>query len=188
MIGFVRGKVVKLKSGICLIESSGVGYLCLISFQTFLKLKDKEEAFLWTYLQVKEDSLNLFGFFEEEEREFFLKLISIPGIGPKMAIQILSHFPLTDLKEAISSQNIKKLSSIPGVGKKTAERLVLEMKGGLVSDIISSSRISDEAVSALINLGYNNKMAQETVEKVLSEKKELSLEELILSSLKILGK
>lgn len=188
MIGFIKGKIVKLKSNSCLLESGGIGFLCLISFQTYLKLKDKEEALLWTYLQIKEESINFFGFFEEGEKDFFLKLISIPGIGPKMAIQILSHLPLENLKEAISNQDIKKLSSIPGVGKKTAERLILELKGGLPPEEKAVYSIRDEAISALLNLGYNNKMAQDAVEKVLSEKKDLSLEDLILFSLKILGK
>ncbi|MEJ5166870.1 MAG: Holliday junction branch migration protein RuvA [Thermoanaerobaculia bacterium] len=188
MIGFVKGKIVKLQSNICLVESGGVGYLCLISFQTYLKLKDKQEAFLWTYLQAKEECINLFGFFEEAEKDFFLKLISIPGIGPKMALQILSHLPLEDLKEAISNQDTRKLSSIPGIGKKTAERLILELKGGLPFEEKAAHSIREEAVSALVNLGYNNKMAQEAVEKVLSEKKDLPLEDLILFSLKVLGK
>lgn len=188
MIGFVRGKVVKLQSNACLVESGGVGYLCLISFQTYLKLKDKQEAFLWTYLQAKEECINLFGFFDEGEKDFFLKLISIPGIGPKMALQILSHLPLEDLKEAILNQDTRKLSSIPGIGKKTAERLILELKGVLPFEEKIVHSIRDEAVSALLNLGYNNKVAQEAVDKAISEKKELSLEELILFSLKILGK
>jgi Holliday junction DNA helicase RuvA len=188
MIGFLKGKVVKLKSNLCLLEANGVGYICLISFQTYLKLKDKSEAFLWTYLQAKEDNLNLFGFFEEEEKEFFLKLISIPGIGPKMSLQILSHYPLEVIKEAISNQDTKKLSTIPGVGKKTAERLVLELKGVLPKEEKETLSIKEEAVSALLNLGYNYKVADEVVSKALKEKGETTLEELILFSLKILGK
>lgn len=188
MIGFLKGKIVKLKSNSCLLDSNGVGYLCFISFQTFLKLKELDEAFLWTYLQVKEDSLNLFGFIEENEKEFFLKLISIPGIGPKMALQILSHYPLDDLKKSILNQNIKMLSSIPGVGKKTAERLILELKGFLPKEEIAPSGIKEEAISALVNLGYSVKVAQEAVERALIEKKESKLEELILFALKILGK
>lgn len=188
MIGFLKGKIVKLKSNYCFLEANGVGYLCSISFQTFLKLKGKEEVLLWTYLQVKDDAINLFGFFDEEEKEFFLKLILIPGIGPKMALQILSHYPLETLKEAISNQDIKKITSIPQVGKKTAERLILELKGVLPKEEKEIYGIKEEAISALANLGYNYKMAEEVVYKVLKEKGEVSLEDLILFSLKILGK
>lgn len=188
MIGFLKGRIVKLKSNSCLLDSNGIGYLCFISFQTYLKLKELEEAFLWTYLQLKEDSLNLFGFIEEGEKEFFLKLISIPGIGPKMALQILSHYSLDDLKKSILNQDIKMLSSIPGVGKKTAERLILELKGVLPKEEMVSSGIKEEAISALVNLGYSVKVAQEAVERALLEKKESKLEELILFALKVLGK
>lgn len=188
MIGFVKGKILKLKSNLCLIDSNGIGFLCFISFQTFLKLKEGEDIFLWTYLQAKEDNFNLFGFFKEEEKDFFLKLISIPGIGPKMALQILSHFPLNELKEAIFQQDTKKLSSIPQVGKKTAERLVLEMKGVLPVEERPLSSVEEEAISALVNLGYNYKMAQKAVEKAFSENKQMGLEDVIIFSLKILGK
>lgn len=187
MLSFLKGKLIELKTGKCTIEVGGIGFDAIISFQTYLKLKGKEEIFLWTYLQIKEEAVNLFGFFSEEEKDFFLKLISIPGIGPKMAIQILSHYPLEDLKKAISSQDIKKISSISGVGKKTAERLILELKG-MLPLVTEEKEIKNEAISALKNLGYNPKIANQVVEEVLRENPSKSLEEIIINALKLLGK
>ncbi len=188
MIGFLKGKIAFLNSNSCILETGGIGFNLIISLQTYLKIKDKEEAALWTYVQIKDENLNLYGFYNEEERDYFLKLISIPGIGPKTAVQVLSHYPLLDLKEAISEGNVKKISKIPNIGKKTAERLILEMRGFIPSEKKEGYEIEELGVNAFINLGYSQKTAVEVVEKVLKEKNVQGIEDLILEGLKLLGK
>src|SRR3990167_8491176 len=128
MIGFLTGNIITLKPTKLLLDVNGVGYLVNISINTFENISDKKEISLHIYTSVKEDSITLFGFYSETEKEMFELLISVSGIGPKLALNVLSGIQVDDLKTAIEAGNISRIVAIPGVGRKTAERVVLDRK------------------------------------------------------------
>ena len=178
MYAFVQGKLYSKNSGEVVVNCSGVGYLINTSLQTFEKLPNvNEEVFLNTYLIVREDSHQLYGFLNTQELELFKLLISISGVGPKVALGILSSVTPSILRDSIIRNDLIKLQKLPGIGKKTAERLVLELKDKIQKvniqpndDSSSKSAIGDltlfdEATSALIALGYNKTLAEKAVKQ-----------------------
>ena len=188
MIGYLSGKVISAKPTKVLLDVNGVGYLVNISINTFEKISDKPEVSLFIYTSVKEDSITLFGFFTETEKEMFELLISVNGIGPKLALSILSGIQTADLRNAINTGDISRIVSIPGIGRKTAERLVLELKTK-VENIADEGgpeipfSIKNEAVAALSTLGYNAKLAEKCVRDLLTAEPDAALEELIKKAL-----
>ena len=193
MIGYLTGKIISSKPTKILLDVNGVGYLVNISINTFEKISGKDFASLFIHTSVKEDSITLFGFSTETEKEMFELLISVNGIGPKIALSILSGIRTDDLKRAIQSSDISRIVAVPGIGKKTAERLVLEL-GTKVSNIAAgdateiSYSIKNEAVAALGTLGYNSKTAETVVREILRENPDCTLEELIKKALGFLNK
>lgn len=193
MIGYLTGKIISLKPTKILIDVNGVGYIVNISINTFEKISEKETASLHIYTSVKEDSITLFGFFSEAEKEMFELLISVNGIGPKLALSILSGIRNDDLKNAIQNSDISRIVAVPGVGKKTAERLVLEL-GNKVDKISEEEgtdipfNVKNEAVAALTTLGYNIKVAEKVVRDLLSGDSKMSIEDLIKRSLSNLNR
>jgi len=196
MIALLRGTLAYKSSDHVIIDVGGVGYRLFIPLSTFYSLPETGDVSLFTHTHVREDALLLYGFLSMEEKELFGILISISGIGPKLAINILSHIPARDLKRAIASGDIKRLSSLPGIGKKTAERLVLELKDkvGPVHDLpeaddvksnTSSVDISNDVISALINLGYKENQARKVLES-MELAPELTMEEALKGALKVL--
>ena len=188
MIGYLTGKIISAKPTKILLDVNGVGYLVNISITTFENITDKEIVSLFIHTNVKEDSITLFGFFTESEKEMFELLISVNGIGPKIALSILSGIRIDDLKNAIESSDVSRIVAVPGIGRKTAERLVLELKSKVDKIVEEGSTaipfsIKNEAVSALTTLGYNSKIAEKVVRDVLSEDGNLSLEEVIKKAL-----
>ncbi len=178
MYAFVQGKLYSKNSGEVVVNCSGVGYLINTSLQTFEKLPNvNEDVFLNTYLIVREDSHQLYGFLNTQELELFKLLISISGVGPKVALGILSSVTPSILLDSIIRNDLLKLQKLPGIGKKTAERLVLELKDkiqkvDIQSNDDSSSKsaigdltLFDEATSALIALGYNKTLAEKAVKQ-----------------------
>ena len=178
MYAFVQGKLYSKNSGEVVVNCSGVGYLINTSLQTFEKLPNvNEDVFLNTYLIVREDSHQLYGFLNTQELELFKLLISISGVGPKVALGILSSVTPSILRDSIIRNDLLKLQKLPGIGKKTAERLVLELKDKIQKvdiqpndDSSSKSAIGDltlfdEATSALIALGYNKTLAEKAVKQ-----------------------
>ena len=192
MIGFLSGKIISSKPTQILLDVNGVGYLVNISINTFEQITGKETASLFIYTSVKEDSISLFGFFSEAEKEMFELLISINGIGPKLALSILSGIRVDELKPAIQSANISRIVAIPGIGRKTAERLVLELKSKVDQVKTEGKEISfsvkNEAIAALTTLGYNSKLAEKIVRDILNSDPAVTLEELIKKSLGDLNK
>jgi len=193
MIGYLKGKLISSKPTQIILDVNGVGYKIGISINTFEKVVDKDEVSLFIHTHVKEDSISLFGFFSEAEKEMFELLISISGIGPKIALGLLSGITADSLKEAIEEGNVTRITAVPGIGRKTAERLVLELRSkvedisfGETSEIPPS--VKSEAVSALTTLGYNIKIAEKAVRDLLSEKPDYSLEDLIKKALLNLNK
>ena len=193
MIGYLRGKVISSKPTKLLLDVNGVGYEINISINTFEKIAEKETVNLFIHTNVKDDSISLFGFYNEAEKEMFELLISISGIGPKLALGLLSGIETSDLKEAIEIGDVSRIVAIPGIGRKTAERLILELKSK-VSDVITVGEqvahrgIKQEAVAALATLGYNHATAEKAVRQVLSSNNNRSLEEVIKNALGELNK
>jgi Holliday junction DNA helicase RuvA len=194
MIGYLSGKIISKKPTKIIIDVGGVGYLVNISISTFEKLADKEEASLYTYLSVKEDSLDLYGFYTVAEKEMFELLISVSGIGPKTAQSILSGIQIFDLKEALKTGNISRIISVPGIGRKTAERMMLELRDkvdSLAESIegisFSTSNVRTDAIAALVNLGYNQKVADRAVRAVTDKNPNISIEDLVKEALSVLN-
>ena len=197
MIASLTG-VLKIKTPTeVLIEVHGVGYAVTIPLSTFETLGEVgSEVSLLTYLHVREDLMQLFGFALEDERFLFKLLISVNGIGPRIAQGILSGIAVTDLRQHITSANISALTAIPGVGRKTAERLVIELRdkigksgtSGQAADLPRDGEESlrQEALMALTSLGYNKLVAEKALRQVLSETKgeRLSLQNLIKRALR----
>ena len=192
MIGFLTGKLISSKPTQIIIDVNGVGYLVNISISTFEKISEKETVSLFIHTSVKEDSITLFGFFTQSEKEMFELLISISGIGPKVSLGILSGISVDDLKDAIANGNVSRLIAIPGIGRKTAERVVLELRNKVdaikADGSIKITSAKDEAISALATLGYQRQLAEKVVRDLLSENAIYSLEELIRKALASLNK
>lgn len=167
MIGFLRGRVAHLLADCCLLDVGGVGYRVYIASATRSRLHMGEEATLFTHLSVREDALTLYGFYNQEEYDIFQQLISVSGIGPKVALGILSAISVDKLCAAIHGQQLTVLTKLPGIGKKSAQRLILELKDKIAagSGDIAADDVSDmpvvgddtisEATAALISLGYS---------------------------------
>jgi holliday junction DNA helicase RuvA len=179
MIGRLRGTVIEKHPNEVLIDAAGVGYEVQIPISTYTSLPDAGAAVaLRIYTHVREDALSLFGFATADEKALFEKLISVSGIGPKLAITVLSGLPTSDLIAAIRSGDVQKLVRIPGVGKKTAERMVLELKDKLMAidgvEKIATvqqpgpqySSLEKDVLSALQNLGCSRPAAEEALRKV----------------------
>jgi Holliday junction DNA helicase RuvA len=193
MIGYLTGKIISAKPTQILLDVNGVGYEIRISINTFERISGKETISLFIHTNVKEDSISLFGFYSEAEKEMFELLISISGVGPKSALSLLSGISTDDLKQAIITSNVERMIAVPGIGRKTAERLILELKNK-VRDIKEEGlaptkpSLQKEAVAALSTLGYNLASSEKSVNKILSEMPDSSLEELIKRSLKELNR
>lgn len=165
MIGFLRGTVTHLLPEYCLLDVGGVGYMVYIASSTRSRLRLHEEATLFTHLSVREDALTLYGFYTQEEYNVFELLISVSGIGPKVALGILSAISVEALCAAIHNQKLAELTKLPGIGKKSAQRMILELKDKVSSDddavemdethdVIGDDLMS-EASAALTSLGYS---------------------------------
>lgn len=171
MIASLKGIILSKKPDGVVVDVNGVGYHVSIPLCSFGDIPEKgDTVFFHTYTHVREDALQLFGFLSEDEKKVFTTLLGINGIGPKLGLTILSGMPVGRFVEAVNSENISLLSTIPGLGAKTSARLVLELKGKLPSLHIGETIYSEEktvaedAVSALLNLGYKKQLAEKAVE------------------------
>lgn len=184
MYSFISGTVVCVDDGQIVIENHGIGYQLSVTATTLADAGHVGRNLqLWTYLQVKEDGITLFGFSTREEKDMFLRLLSISGIGPKMAQQILSGCDLKTLALCIATGDVKTLSKVKGLGKKTAERLVLELRdsvGGMeltgvaaAGDTGASGGLVEDAVAALSSLGFDRAAVLRVVSEVVKETQKL---------------
>jgi holliday junction DNA helicase RuvA len=192
MIAHLTGKIISSKPTQIVIDVNGVGYVVFISINTFEKISDKEIVSLFIYTNVRDDAINLFGFYSEGEKEMFELLISVNGIGPKLALGLLSGISVEELKTAIVSGNVARIVAVPGIGRKTAERVVLELRskvGDIKEEgIATEPGIKKEAIAALNTLGYNPKTSEKIIHEIVSTDKNISLEELIKQALQKLNK
>lgn len=173
MIGRLVGRLASKATDHVILDVGGVGYLVQIPLSTFYELPEAESpASLWIHTYVREDALALYGFLTERERSLFLMLIGVAGIGPRVALTVLSGMPPADLIEALRGADVKRLMAVPGVGKKTAERMVLELAekanklGGEPSAARTPAVAAEDVVSALVNLGYRRGDAERAVEAI----------------------
>jgi Holliday junction DNA helicase RuvA len=173
VIGRLTGRLAEKSPDQLILDVAGVGYLIHIPLSTFYELPEAESpASLFIHTHVREDALALYGFLTERERSLFLLLISVAGIGPRVALTVLSGIPPAELVEALRTQDVRRLVAIPGVGKKTAERMVLELAekvvrfapetAGAPSAVVSK----DDVLSALVNLGYRRAEAERAVDTI----------------------
>tara|TARA_Y100001949_G_C15969362_1_gene323111 strand:- start:1067 stop:1651 length:585 start_codon:yes stop_codon:yes gene_type:complete len=192
MISFLKGKKDYIDPTKLVLDVNGVGYDINISLRTFSSLKDKDDIFIHTHLNVKEDSHTLYGFNSINEKETFLSLLSINGVGPSTAIMILSSLSALELKKAIINSDTNKIKSVKGIGLKTAQRIILELKDKISVEGIDSDKISsvydnttrDEALSALSSLGISKKIVERHINDILQRESDISLENLIKEVLK----
>ena len=198
MIANLKGKLTHKSPVEIVVDVNGVGYQVFVSLTTFYALPELEsEVFLGIHTHMREETLKLFGFYTVDEKKIFEKIIAVNKVGPKLALTILSGMPPNDLMTAIDSNDVGKLSTIPGIGRKTAERLILEMRDklaglslefSLTENSLTRNELFDDALSALVNLGYKKNPAEQVLKKVYSKReKESSLESLIKESLNLLS-
>ena len=199
MIGFLRGKVAGLKTDYCLLDVGGVGYRVFIPNNTRCKLTLNETAMLYTYMNVYQDGLTLYGFYTEEEYDVFQLLIGVSGIGPKVALGILSAITVDALCKAIQNKQATLLTKLPGIGKKSAERLILELKDKMAlaasdDEVLSLSMegevaddILSEAMAALTSLGYSQAEITPVLKKAAKGKSTEEIVKLALKELSHLG-
>lgn len=192
MIHFIEGQIETLEQNRVIINVNGIGYEIYISLYTFEKLKKKSSCRLLTYFLVKEDAQQLFGFFDGDEKEVFSLLITVSGIGASTAQVILSSMSTNEIKNAILSGNTLKFSAVKGIGSKTAQRLILELKDKMLKVSLSeetifpaeNNKFKDEALSALLTLGFNKNNAEKAINEILKEHSDISAEEIIRLALK----
>ena len=191
MIHHLKGKLVEKNPTNVVVDCNGVGYFVHISLNTFSNLKDEENIFLFTHLQVKEDSHTLFGFKEKSEREIFRLLISVSGIGASTARTMLSSLEPAQIRDAIASGDVATIQSIKGIGAKTAQRVILDLKDKIVKVfgidevfVEQNNTNKEEALSALETLGYARKQSEKVLNKLIKENEDPTVETLIKLALK----
>ncbi|HAR19481.1 MAG TPA: Holliday junction branch migration protein RuvA [Cytophagales bacterium] len=190
MIAYVEGEIKELDPTFVVMETGGLGYLIKISLNTFSTLKSLKKALVHTHLHIKEDAHTLFGFADKLEKKLFLDLISVNGIGPGTALVLLSSLNPAELQKAIAQEDVRAIQSVKGIGAKTAQLVVLQLKDKVLKENPSlpqqnlgktqGNKLRDEALQALITLGYTKQVAEKTVDNILkTAQEELSLEQVI---------
>lgn len=195
MIAFLNGSFVRKTPSYVHVEVAGVGYEVQISLNTYSRIQDMEKGLLQTHLIVREDAHILFGFFDLAEKEMFLQLVAITGIGSNTARVMLSYMKPEELSRAIIQGNSKALESVKGIGRKTAERIVVELRDKLAKQPVETdlnispwkgNTLQTDALNALIALGINRQAADTAVQKVLEQNPGIGVELLIKKALQML--
>lgn len=191
MYEYIRGTISSLTPAGVVVEAGGLGYFLHISVNTYSRLKGNENSKLFLHQVVREDAHLLYGFADQEERDFFRLLISVNGIGASIAIMMLSSYLPEDLSSAIVTDNVNLLKGIKGIGAKTAQRVIIDLKDkvgkGVASDKlfqIGGSVVRNEALSALEMLGFNKKTVENSLDQILAKSPDLTVEQLLKIALK----
>lgn len=196
MIGQLRGRLAEKRPNQVLVDVGGVGYVVLVPLSTFAALGELHtEVTLLIHTHVREDALSLYGFVSSREKHLFELLISASGVGPSLALKILSGMSVDELVPAIRGSDLARLTKIPGVGRKTAERMVVELKDKLEAVVVEAERpaasspagVEADVVSALINLGYEARTAEKAVEEARQESGAANFEKLLRAALQALS-
>jgi holliday junction DNA helicase RuvA len=201
MIAHLSGKLLEKQANSVIVDVGGVGYEVTIPLSTFYEIGEPgTDIELRIYTHVREDAIQLFGFKTTRERDLYLKLISVQGIGAKSGVTMLSGMSADEIVSAIRSNDLGRLTAIPGVGRKTAERLVIELRdkvgdlaaaaaaSSMASDELPADAVFDDALSALVNLGYQRAAAERALKKVTQEGADMSVQKLLRRSLQVLAK
>ena len=202
MIAYLSGKLLEKSANSVIVDVGGVGYDVSIPLSTFYELGEVgDDVQLCIYTHVREDAIQLFGFSSERDRDLYLKLISVQGVGPKSGITMLSGMNADEIIDAIRKDNLAKLTAIPGVGRKTAERLVIELRdkvGELAASAAAApgsgpkpageSDAFDDALSALVNLGYQRNAAEKAIQDIRREGSDQNVQKILRSALQRLAK
>ena len=203
MIGFLSGKILEKDANTVILDVAGVGYEVTIPLSTFYELGDVgSDVSLRIFTHVREDALQLFGFKTARERDLYLKLISVQGIGAKSGITMLSGMSADEIVTAIRTNNLARLTSIPGVGRKTAERIVVELRDKIAELSLdkaargaavggaepSTDAVFDDALSALVNLGYQRNAAEKALQESAKDGTDLTVQKLLRAALQKLAK
>lgn len=195
MFDFIKGEIAEITPTMAVLECGGVGYGINITLTTYGELQNAKNCKLYTFLAIREDAHLLYGFLSKAERELFLLLISVSGVGANTARMIMSAMSAAELQEAIASENYTLLKNIKGIGIKTAQRIVVDLKDkitkiggveGVSSPISKGTKEQNETVSALVTLGFQMSASQKVVDKIFKENPEISLEQAIKIALKML--
>ncbi|MDR2802567.1 MAG: Holliday junction branch migration protein RuvA [Prevotellaceae bacterium] len=192
MYEYIKGTVAELTPTYVVVETGGIGYFVHISLQTYGQLGELKDVQLWLHHIVREDAEQWFGFFSREEREVFRLLVSVSGVGPNTARMVLSSLTSADVRNAIQCDDVHKLQNIKGIGTKTAQRLVVDLKDKIGKTISSNTLPGlpalpaqlEEALSALVMLGFSKAPAEKTLQLLLRENAACSTEDLIKAALK----
>lgn len=199
MIAYIEGKLAYKDPTFVIVDVQGVGYQIRISLYTFSQIKELERVKIHTFLHIKEDAHTLFGFADQLEKDMFMHLTSISGIGPGTALVVLSSLNPAEVREAIANEDVKTIQSVKGIGLKTAQRVILELKDKMRKDqvllgatdskqnfAVSHNSIRSEALNALVTLGFTKAVAEKNLDVILkANSNKLSLEDLIKQALKM---
>ena len=193
MYAFIAGKIAEITPAYAIVDNHGVGYFINITLNTFTAIGEQPEVKLYTHLQVLEDAHNLFGFYTAKERDMFELLISVSGVGCNTARLILSSLTVNELSTAIANEDIKTIQAVKGIGNKTAQRLIVDLKDKVkktdyTEEIVETvdNTVKNEALSALVILGFSKNAASKALDKLLKQSPDSSVEVLIREALKLL--
>ena len=193
MYAFISGKIAEITPAYAIIDNQGVGYFINITLNTFTAIGSQTEVKLYTHLQILEDAHNLFGFYTAKERDMFELLISVSGVGCNTARLILSSLTVNELSTAIANEDIRTIQAVKGIGSKTAQRLVVDLKDKVrkteyVEELVETANgtVKNEALSALVILGFNKNATGKVLDKLLKQSPDASVEVLIREALKLL--
>ena len=193
MYAFISGKIAEITPAYAIVDNNGVGYFINITLNTFTAIGEQTEVKLYTHLQVLEDAHNLFGFYTAKERDMFELLISVSGVGCNTARLILSSLTVNELSTAIANEDIRTIQAVKGIGSKTAQRLIVDLKDKVKKVEyaeetvgIVDNNVKNEALSALVILGFSKNAASKALDKLLKQSPDASVEVLIREALKLL--
>lgn len=191
MYEFIRGKIIDCNPASIVVEAGGIGYFINISLGTYSKLNNQKEAQVYLHQVVREDALTLYGFADKHERSLFRNLISVNGVGANTAIMMLSSLNADELTSAILTENVGILKAVKGIGAKTAQRIIIDLRDKLGKThetgqifVTPDNTIRNEALSALVMLGFGKKDADKIVSQILAENPESTVESVIKQALK----
>jgi Holliday junction DNA helicase RuvA len=191
MYEFIRGEITELSPANVIIEAGGIGYFVNISLNTYSKLNGKKKIHLFTHQVVREDAHILYGFSDKKERDLFRNLITVNGVGASTAIMMLSSLSPDEIASAVATENVALLKAVKGIGAKTAQRIIIDLKDKLGKfsessqiSVSADNTIRNEALSALVMLGFSKKDTEKVVSKILQEEPETTVESVIKQALK----
>ncbi len=193
MIDYIKGKLAELTPAYIVVENGGIGYFVSISLSTFTRLEGKDECKILVYEVIREDSHQLFGFADKEERDIFRLLISVSGVGASTARMMLSSLNYDEIEKAILCSDVNTLKSVKGIGLRTAERIIVDLKDKLGKQsgtgeifTFTDNTKREEALSALVMLGFGKSAVLKVLDRIIREEKNLTVEDMIKRALKSL--